>query len=67
MLLLPVGYMMADLAENVALARMLGGAPEAITSAKVTFAQALTLVKHGLVIAGTLQVIYLCVCWVMRG
>lgn len=66
-LILPVGYMMADLAENVALARMLSGAPEAVTSAMVTLAQALTIVKLGLWIAGTLQVIYLFACWVMRG
>jgi hypothetical protein len=59
--------MVADLAENVALARMLSGAPEAVTGGMVTFTQALTIVKLALWAAGTLQVIYLFVCWVMRG
>lgn len=66
-LLLPVGYMVADLAENVALARMLGGGTSGVTSATVTLTQALTIVKHALVIAGTLQVIYLFARWAMRG
>lgn len=66
-LLLPVGYMVADLAENVALARMLGGGTGGVTSGVVTLTQALTIVKHALVIAGTLQVIYLCARWLTHG
>ena len=66
-LILPVGYMIADLAENLALARMLSGGPDGVTSATVTLVQALTIVKLGLWIAGTVQVIYLFIGWVMRG
>jgi hypothetical protein len=66
-LILPVGYMIADLTENLALARMLSSAPEAVTSATVTLVQSLTIIKLGLVIAGTVQVLYLFVCWLVRG
>jgi hypothetical protein len=66
-LLLPVGYMIADLAENVALARLLSGAAEAVTGGMVTFTQALTILKQVLVVGSALQVVYLFVCWVLRG
>ena len=66
-LVLPVGYMIADLTENLALARMLSSAPEAITSATVTLVQGLTIIKLGLVIAGTVQVLYLFGCSLVRG
>ena len=66
-LLLPVAYMMADLAENVALARMLGGGTNGVTGATVTLTQAFTIVKQVLVVAGLCQVIYLFAGWVMRG
>ena len=67
LLILPVGYMVADLTENLALARMLSSAPAAITSATVTLVQSLTIIKLGLWLAGTVQVIYLFGCWLVRG
>jgi hypothetical protein len=67
LLIVPIGYMVADLTENLALARMLSSAPEAITSATVTLVQSLTIIKLGLVLAGAVQVLYLLVCWLVRG
>jgi hypothetical protein len=66
LLIVPAGYMVADLTENLALARMLSSAPDAVTSATVTLTQALTIIKLGLVIAGFVQVICLFVSWLVR-
>jgi hypothetical protein len=66
-LIVPIGYMVADLTENLALARMLSSVPEAVTSATVTLVQSLTIIKLGLVIAGAVQVLYLFVSWLVRG
>ena len=67
LLIVPVGYMIADLTENLALAHMLSSAPEAVTGGTVTLVQSLTIIKLGLWLAGTLQVIYLFVSWLVRG
>jgi hypothetical protein len=67
LLIVPVGYMVADLTENLALARMLSGAPGEVTAGMVTLVQGLTIIKLGLWLAGTAQVIYLFVCWLVRG
>ena len=59
LLILPVGYMMADLFENLLFAWILGGARNSVSDGGIIFVKTVTILKSLLLIGGGIQLILL--------